>query len=88
MHPCEEKCRRFTDTEAETMLMTMFLLAKRARFTVAPCEPTSSAGGTRRPCGGDTSEFEFGLRHAQAFDDKLRFNIVTKSYRIDPIDDA
>lgn len=58
----DDKCRRFTDTEAETMLMTMFLLARRARFTVTPCKP-------------DASEFEFGLRHAQAFDAKLRLQV-------------
>lgn len=74
----EDKCRRFTDTEAETMLMTMLLIARRARFTVAPCKPSKS---------GDASEFEFGLRHAQAFDTKLRSNIVTKSYRTEPIDE-
>ncbi len=75
---CEDRCRRFTDTEAETMFMAVWLLEKRARFTVAPHPSTRG--------DGDCSEFEFPLRHAKAFDTKLRSNLYSKSYRIDPID--
>lgn len=67
--PCEERCRRTTDTEVETMLMAMWLLEKRARFTVA-CRASA------KECG-DASEFEFPLRFATAFDTKLRSNLIS-----------